>query len=175
MVCSRKKRLLKHHYCQMRVHTKTKRLKCYRSQKSLRPNNPEWAYLSAHPIAISAFFCSLVPILFQKMLMFMKADRIAASKDGISIAAAATFIVNVVNTIHDRASHGMNVRVVESDDKSLTSIKIKDCISILSCTYQQNSKSQPQSPTQHDTRPKTPWTTHHPKPIAPNIYSSIYE
>lgn len=76
---------------------------------------PVRVYLSTHPIAISAFFCSLVPILFQKMLMFMKADRIAASKDGMSIAAAATFIVNVVNTIHAKASHGMIVPMVDRD------------------------------------------------------------
>ena len=88
--------------------------------------------------------------------MFIKADRIAASKDGISIAAATTFIVNVVKTIHAKASHGMIISVVESDGEFQTSIKIKDCVSTLSSTYQQNSKSQPQSPTQHDTRLKTP-------------------
>jgi hypothetical protein len=55
------------------------------------------------PIATRALFCSLVPILFQKMLMFMKPDMTAASNDGKSNADDPTFIVNVVKTIHDKA------------------------------------------------------------------------
>ncbi len=63
------------------------------------------------PIATSAFFCSRVPILFQKMDIFMNPDRMTANKEGISMTAAPTFIVNVVNIIHanarfDRESNG---------------------------------------------------------------------
>jgi hypothetical protein len=112
--------------------------------------------------------------------MLIKADRIAASKDGISIAAAATFIVNVVNTIHAKAVYGMIVSNRISREcllESQLSMEINECMNILLISLGLTNKI-----TSHDHNPQPNTILHqkHPQPFITqsqlhqiNIYQSM--